>query len=119
MILKRILKWVAWFVAAAAVILVAGWIAFVPSAKEAGYEFVTAWGGRGAGPGQFHDPTGIAVTVDEVFVSDARNSRIQVFDYDGKFKRQFGTKGNEPGQLGRPMNLAIANGELFITDYWN
>ena len=43
-------------------VLVGGWLAFVPGAKERGYEFVAAWGGKGAGPGEFHDPTGIAVT---------------------------------------------------------
>ena len=30
-----------------AVLLVAGWLAFVPWAKEPGYAFVTAWGGKG------------------------------------------------------------------------
>lgn len=90
----------------------AGWLAFVPSAREPGYAFVMAWGGPGNGPGRFNDHTGIAVAGDEVFVSDARNGRIQVFDLDGNFKRQF-------GGLGRPMNLAVAGGELYVADYWN
>lgn len=102
-----------------AFIFVGGWLAFVPWAKEPGYVFVKTWGEKGTGPGQFSDPTGIAVTGDEVFVADSRNSRIQVFDFGGKFKRQFGTKGNGPGQLGRPMNLAIYGGELYVADYWN
>ncbi len=66
-------------VGAVAVLLAAGWLAFVPSAKEPGYEFVAAWGGAGTEPGRFNDPTGIAVANGEVFVSDARNGRIQVF----------------------------------------
>ena len=69
----------------AAIVFVGGWIAFVPSAKEPGYEFVAAWGERGTGPGQFRDPTGIAVTDKEVFIADARNGRIQVFDFSGRF----------------------------------
>ena len=64
-----------------ALVLFGGWLAFVPSAKEPGYEFVAVWGEEGDDPGQFNDPIGIAVTNSEVFVSDARNSRIQVFDY--------------------------------------
>ncbi len=97
------------------------WAIWIPSAKEPGYVFVAAWGERGSGPGQFRDPTGIAVTDTEVFVSDARNARIQVFDLDGNFKRQFGVKGKgeTPGELGRPMNLAIAGEELYVADYWN
>ncbi len=74
-----------------AVVAAAGWLAFVPWAREPGYAFVTAWGGKGDGPGQFNDPTGIAVAGGEVFVADARNGRIQVFDLDGNFKRQFGS----------------------------
>jgi DNA-binding beta-propeller fold protein YncE len=98
---------------------VIAWLLWVPFAKEAGYVFVGAWGARGSAPGQFNDPTGIAVTETAVFVSDARNGRIQVFDLDGNFKRQFGTKGDGPGQLGRPMNLTSAGDELYVADYWN
>ncbi len=98
---------------------VAGWLAFVPWAREPGYAFVTAWGGKGDGPGQFNDPTGIAVAGDEVFVADARNGRIQVFDLDGTFKRQFGQPGDGAGELGRPMNLTVAGGELYVPEYFN
>lgn len=105
--------------AATLIAAIIGWIAFVPSPKEPGYVFVTAWGEMGSGPGQFRDPTGIAVAGDEVFVADARNSRIQVFDLDGNFKRAFGSPGKELGQLGRPMNLAFRNDELFVPEYFN
>jgi len=94
--------------------------AWFPVAKEPGYRFVASWGQIGAEPGQFHDPTGIALSDSEVFVSDSRNARIQVFDYEGHFKRQFGHSGNDgPGQLGRPMNLSIHSSELYVADYWN
>ena len=94
------------------------WIAFVPSAKEPSYQLDLSWGERGTGPGQFHDPTGIAVAGGEVFVADARNARIQVFDHDGRFLRQFGERGETPGRLGRPMNLTVAMNELYVADYW-
>ncbi len=71
-------------IAGLAILLLAiGWLAFVPSAKEPVYEFVTAWGGPGQGPGQFSDPTGLAVAGEEVFVADSRNGRIQVFGLGG------------------------------------
>ena len=69
-----------------AILVAAGWLAFVPAAKEPPYQFVIAWGEKGGGPGQFSDPTGNAVADGEVFVSDSRNGRIQVFDLDGRFK---------------------------------
>lgn len=45
-----------------------------------------SWGEPGDGPGQFHLPHGIAVDRDSrVFVADRENSRVQIFDSDGKF----------------------------------
>lgn len=101
------------------VLLAVGWLVFIPSTREPPYTFVSAWGEKGDAPGQFKDPTGIAVAGDEVFVADARNGRIQVFDRDGHFKHQFGTPGKRPGQLGRPMNLAIHRDELYVAEYVN
>ncbi len=102
------------------VVLLAGaWLAFVPFSKEPTYEFVSTWGGRGRDPGQFHDPTGIATTGGEVFVSDARNGRIQVFDLDGNFARAFGRPGDGFGELGRPMNLTVHADELYVPEYFN
>lgn len=100
-------------------VILAGWLAFVPAPREPGYRFVAAWGGPGSGRGEFDDPTGSAVAGGEVFVADARNGRIQVFDFDGRFLREFGTPGDAPGQLGRPMNLAVHGDELYVAEYFN
>jgi DNA-binding beta-propeller fold protein YncE len=50
-------------------------------------EVVANWGGGGTGDGQFRDPTSVAVdpTTNKVYVADPINSRIQVFDSNGKF----------------------------------
>ena len=53
-------------------------------------QFQFAWGRKGHKPGQFNLPHGI--TLDErgnVYVADRENSRIQVFDPNGKFKREW------------------------------
>lgn len=53
-------------------------------------DWVKSWGERGNGPGQFNTPHSIAVDAkDNVYVADRGNSRIQVFDSDGNFLRQF------------------------------
>ena len=53
-------------------------------------EWVTSWGSFGTGPGQFNNPHNIAVDArGQVYVADRGNARIQVFDGDGHFLRQF------------------------------
>ena len=52
--------------------------------------WLKSWGDRGTGPGQFHTPHSIAVDAkNQVYVADRSNRRIQVFDGEGKFLRQF------------------------------
>ncbi len=83
------------------------------------YQLSNSWGQKGDANGEFNEPTGIALSKEEIFVSDARNARIQVFDYSGNFKRTFGHTGNKTEKLGRPMNLAIHANELYVADYFN
>lgn len=110
-LIRRLLYGIAALVVLAALLAVAG--GAVNWNREAPYELVQQWGSKGAAEGRFNDPTGIAVSGSEVFVADARNSRIQVFDKQGNFRRAFGEQ-----HLGRPMNLAIADGYLYVPDYF-
>lgn len=120
------MKWQSWVTRTALVVVglavtlaLLGWIVWIPSAQESPYRFVGSWGEPGNGVGQFHDPTGIAVSGGEVFVSDSRNGRIQVFSRQGDYRRSIGAPGDGPDQLGRPMILTIHGGELYAADYWN
>lgn len=87
--------------------------AWFPSAQEPPYVLVKTWGNKGDAPGRFNEPTGIAVSNIEVFVSDSRNHRIQVFDHNGQYQRQFGST-----ELERPMNISIAKGKLYVADFF-
>lgn len=49
----------------------------------------TTWGTGGSGERQFNEPSGITIGGGNVFVADANNDRVQVFDLEGKFLRQF------------------------------
>ena len=52
---------------------------FTPTAQ-----YLLQWGGRGREPGQFARPQSLAVDADDhVWVADACNHRIQVFDAHG------------------------------------
>src|SRR5579872_5005340 len=59
-------------------------------------KFIQAWGKKGSGPGEFDTPHGLAMdSAGRLFVADRGNSRIQMFDQDGKFLGQW-------SQFGRP-----------------
>ena len=103
---RRFVKFAGGAVLIFVVLLTGAWFAFVPSAREPGYRFVAAWAEKGAGPGQFHDPTGIAIAGNEVFVADARNGRIQVFDLEGNYLRAFGRPGKKPTCRSRSTSAA-------------
>jgi DNA-binding beta-propeller fold protein YncE len=53
-------------------------------------DWVKSWGEKGTGPGQFRLPHAIVIDRNNnIYVADRSNRRVQVFDTDGKFLRQF------------------------------
>ena len=66
--------------------------------------FITHWGATGTGPGQFNGVKAMAIDAQgNVYVADAGNKRIQVFDGDGTFKSEF-------GNIGTPLAMCITRG---------
>jgi hypothetical protein len=80
----------------------------------------TGTGTRGSGDGEFSSPRGITVLglSGEVAVADMHNHRVQIFDREGNYKRQFGSKGQEvDGQFFSPSALASdVYGNLLVVD---
>jgi DNA-binding beta-propeller fold protein YncE len=67
------------------------------------------WGMKGTGPGQFDTPHTIVIDGDLVYVGDRENARIQIFDRDGRFLRQW--------KLGSPFGLVLApDHTLYMAD---
>ena len=52
--------------------------------------FLREWGSLGSGDGQFNVVISLAVQGDEVYVTDFRNDRVQVFDRGGAQGRRGG-----------------------------
>ena len=77
-------------------------------------KYLMAWGKKGSGPGEFDTPHSIAVdSKGTVYVSDRENNRIQIFDADGKFLRQF-------TNLGATQNVFITpKDEMWIITHRN
>jgi NHL repeat-containing protein len=66
--------------------------------------FIKSWGARGSEPGQFNSLHGIALDAQgNVYVADAGNKRIQIFDGDGTFKSAITT-------VGTPYAICITPG---------
>lgn len=75
--------------------------------------YLMAWGGRGAAPGQFNVPHGIAIDArGQLYVADRGNARIQVFDGGGAFLRQIAGP-----EIGRPWAVDLGpDGPLYALD---
>lgn len=75
-------------------------------------------GGRGSEPGSFTWPRGIAVGPDNcIVVADSSNHRVQVFDLNGMFVRQFGEYGNGDGEFDCLAGIAVTRiGQFIIAD---
>jgi DNA-binding beta-propeller fold protein YncE len=73
--------------------------------------FITAWGKHGSGPGEFDVPHSLALdSAGRLYVADRSNSRIQVFDANGKFIADW-------KQFGRPSSVAIdKNDTIYVSD---
>jgi hypothetical protein len=77
-------------------------------------KFVLTWGKHGINPGEFNTVHSIAVdNQGTVYVSDRENNRIQIFDENGKFLRQW-------NHLGATQNVFITEDqELWVITHRN
>lgn len=87
-------------------------------------EFLFQWGGHGDKPGQFMRPQNLGVDENDLlWVADACNHRIQVFDARGtepKLALMWGEEGTELGQLRYPYDLVFDNqGHVYIAEFGN
>lgn len=86
-------------------------------------KFLFQWGGHGNAPGQFARPQGLALDEqDHVWVADACNDRIQVFDATGGEARLvavWGRQGTQPGQLRYPYDLWLDGPHVYVAEFGN
>ena len=82
------------------------------------------WGSHGDGDRQFMRPQSLAVDdQDLLWVSDACNHRIQVFDARGdeaKLVKMWGQAGHEPGQMSYPYGMILdGQGHVYVAERGN
>lgn len=69
-------------------------------------KFIKAWGDKGTAPGQFNLPHAVAIDAKGlVYVADRENKRIQIFDGDGNFIREW-------THVGYPFGLFITSDQF-------
>ena len=92
--------------------------------EEIGLELpaLRVWGSNGSGNEQFTNPRAITVSPQgQVYVVDSGNHRIQVFDQNGTFLKNWGsTDQSAIDYFGEPWGIAISgDGKVYISDTWN
>ncbi len=124
-----------------ALVLLAASVAGLSAVAPASARYVQqrAWGVRGSAEGQFQSPQGVAVANGNVYVADAYNSRIQVFDPRGRFLRtwgwgvkdglakretcatscQAGIGGAGYGQIRTATGISAVNQYVYVADFQN
>ena len=80
--------------------------------------FITKWGSKGEGDGQFFSPGAVAVdSSDKVYVADELNHRVQKFHSDGTFITKWGSQGEGDGQFTHPQEAALDSyGNVYVAD---
>ena len=94
-------------------------------------QFILSWGEHGNKIGQFLRPQKIVIDKQcLIWVADACNHRVQVFDASGpavRHVKSWGTQGHEPGQLHYPYDLWLdaaalagdSSGNVYICEFGN
>ncbi|MEE3284776.1 MAG: hypothetical protein VX311_09360 [Planctomycetota bacterium] len=81
------------------------------------WHHLLTFGNIGDQPGEFQRPSGMAWHEDQLYIVDAFNDRIQVFDGQGHFLKVLGTQ-DETSRLHYPYDIALGPGkDLWVVEY--
>jgi sugar lactone lactonase YvrE len=83
--------------------------------------YVSQFGAKGSGGGQFEEPSGVAIAPDgDIWVSDRGNDRVEEFNQTGTYLTQFGEPGSGEGQFDNPDAIAVnSSGDVWVLDTGN
>lgn len=70
----------------------------------------------GVGEDRLLFPSSTYVDEQDVFVVDTLNTRVLVFDYNGRFRYAIGDKSAKKSIFSQPRELTIFNNRLYVTD---
>ena len=71
-------------------------------------------------PVRINDPRGVTLHDNQVYMCDANNHRIQVFDLNLNFVRSIGSRGIGRGEFNEPWDVKLDTaGNIYVADYNN
>jgi len=79
-----------------------------------GKEWIS-FGKEGNAKGYFYYPTDVQLTASLIWVADAYNNRVQVFDKKGNFVKMIG----QDQKMNAATGLFVSDDEVFVTDFEN
>jgi len=83
-------------------------------------QYLSHWGQSGTLPGEFHYPSGIAVSDNFVYVADHDLHKIQKFYLNGTFVDQWGSKGIHDGEFKYPNDVTVdSENFVYVVDTGN
>jgi len=85
-------------------------------------KFLFAFGSPGNAENQFSRPSALCVDQKRkrLYIADACNHRIAVYNFKGELNKYIGSVGREAGQLRYPYDLALLpNGNLVVCEFGN
>ena len=74
-----------------------------------------SFGKEGKAKGEFYYPTDVQITADKIWVADAYNNRVQVFDKKGNFLQMMG----QDQKMNAATGIFVSETEVFVTDFEN
>lgn len=88
-----------------------------------GGEFICQWGQHGTEPGAFLRPQGMVMDEnDRLYVADASNHRVQIFDCSitpPEYAGQWGEAGRDAGELSFPYQLVVDGPSIYVCEFGN
>ena len=83
-------------------------------------EYITRIGSKGSAPGQLMTPSSVAISNNILYVTEAGNNRVSIFDTNGQFLHSFtGTTSGKEFDYPRGIAIDTIDNLLYVSDTYN
>jgi len=87
---------------------------------DPGFQWLLSFSDYGTAPGQNQKSEFMDIRDGKLYMPEAGNHRVNVFDLSGKFLYLFGGLGTEPGKMNNPESVRFnSEGKLYVADLKN